>query len=80
MIKAKWFHSGSPHFLLHDPSRFSTVNYQDPNINVSLPVFTIHGNHDDPTGVGVYVCVCALVCRDRLPDLGCPFLLNLPLS
>ncbi|OQR69017.1 double-strand break repair protein MRE11-like [Tropilaelaps mercedesae] len=27
------------------------VNYEDPNINVSLPVFTIHGNHDDPVGV-----------------------------
>ncbi|XP_028144548.1 double-strand break repair protein MRE11 [Diabrotica virgifera virgifera] len=27
-----------------------TVNYEDPNLNVSLPVFSIHGNHDDPTG------------------------------
>ncbi|RKP13567.1 Metallo-dependent phosphatase-like protein, partial [Piptocephalis cylindrospora] len=34
------------------PDQFSTVNYQDPNINVSLPIFTIHGNHDDPTGEG----------------------------
>ncbi|KAJ1978637.1 meiotic recombination [Dimargaris xerosporica] len=31
---------------------FGAVNYQDPNINVSIPVFTIHGNHDDPTGDG----------------------------
>ena len=23
---------------------------QDPNLNVGLPVFTIHGNHDDPSG------------------------------
>lgn len=22
----------------------------DPNLNVGLPVFTIHGNHDDPAG------------------------------
>ncbi|KAI8869989.1 Metallo-dependent phosphatase, partial [Ramicandelaber brevisporus] len=29
-----------------------SVNYMDPNINISLPVFTIHGNHDDPTGDG----------------------------
>ncbi|KAL0481637.1 double-strand break repair protein MRE11 [Acrasis kona] len=29
---------------------FGTVNYEDPNFNVSLPVFAIHGNHDDPTG------------------------------
>ncbi|KAJ1522908.1 hypothetical protein ONE63_002048 [Megalurothrips usitatus] len=26
------------------------VNYEDPNYNVSIPVFSIHGNHDDPTG------------------------------
>ncbi|KAF5277199.1 hypothetical protein FQR65_LT03905 [Abscondita terminalis] len=26
------------------------VNYEDPNLNVSIPVFSIHGNHDDPTG------------------------------
>jgi double-strand break repair protein MRE11 len=29
---------------------FGTVNYEDPNFNISLPVFAIHGNHDDPTG------------------------------
>jgi len=34
------------------PNRFGTVNYEDPNYNVALPVFTIHGNHDDPTGDG----------------------------
>lgn len=26
-----------------------TVNYEDPNLNVSMPVFSIHGNHDDPS-------------------------------
>jgi double-strand break repair protein MRE11 len=31
---------------------FSHVNYEDPNINVSIPVFSIHGNHDDPSGDG----------------------------
>jgi len=31
-------------------SNFGTVNYEDPNFNISLPVFAIHGNHDDPTG------------------------------
>ncbi|XP_012221953.1 double-strand break repair protein MRE11 [Linepithema humile] len=24
------------------------VNYEDPNLNISMPIFTIHGNHDDP--------------------------------
>ncbi|KAJ2823128.1 meiotic recombination [Coemansia furcata] len=28
------------------------VNYEDPNMNISLPVFSIHGNHDDPSGDG----------------------------
>lgn len=28
----------------------SDINYMNPTIAVSLPVFIIHGNHDDPTG------------------------------
>lgn len=28
------------------------VNYEDPHIAVSLPVFSIHGNHDDPSREG----------------------------
>jgi double-strand break repair protein MRE11 len=31
---------------------FPDVNYQDPDINISIPVFSIHGNHDDPSGDG----------------------------
>ncbi|KCV72954.1 double-strand break repair protein MRE11 [Fonticula alba] len=54
-----------PSFLEHlsDPAAnystnsFGTANYLDPNFNVSLPVFAIHGNHDDPTGDGN---LCAL--------------------
>ncbi|KJR81960.1 double-strand break repair protein MRE11 [Sporothrix schenckii 1099-18] len=30
------------------------VNYEDPDINISIPVFSIHGNHDDPSGDGHY--------------------------
>jgi double-strand break repair protein MRE11 len=30
-----------------DPDK---VNYMDPSYAVSLPIFIIHGNHDDPTG------------------------------
>lgn len=40
--------------LLSDPSMlgggFGTVNYEDPNLNISVPVFAISGNHDDATG------------------------------
>ena len=32
--------------------QFPSVNYEDPNFNVAIPVFSIHGNHDDPTGLG----------------------------
>ncbi|XP_071865259.1 double strand break repair nuclease mre11 isoform X1 [Bombus fervidus] len=28
---------------------YKVVNYEDPNINISMPVFSIHGNHDDPS-------------------------------
>ncbi|KAJ3149384.1 Double-strand break repair protein mre11a [Geranomyces variabilis] len=40
------------------------VNYENPNLNVSMPVFSIHGNHDDPSGDGAY---CAL---DILSEVG----------
>lgn len=26
------------------------MNFENPNLNVGLPLFTIHGNHDDPAG------------------------------
>lgn len=29
------------------------VNYEDPNLNVAVPVFAILGNHDDATGEGL---------------------------
>ena len=45
--------------LLSDPyaesrsgTSFPFVNYEDANLNVSMPVFSIHGNHDDPQGLG----------------------------
>jgi double-strand break repair protein MRE11 len=30
------------------------VNYDSENVNIRLPIFAIHGNHDDPAGVGGY--------------------------
>ncbi|KAI8644707.1 Metallo-dependent phosphatase-like protein [Parasitella parasitica] len=36
---------------------FCKANYLDENFNVKMPVFSIHGNHDDPSGVGN---LCAL--------------------
>nr|XP_053643704.1 double-strand break repair protein MRE11-like [Cherax quadricarinatus] len=38
-------------------SKNPVVNYLDPNLNVAIPIFSIHGNHDDPSGPGQF---CAL--------------------
>lgn len=43
--------------LMSDPREnfdngFGTINYEDPNFNISIPVFAISGNHDDATGDG----------------------------
>lgn len=53
--------------LLSDPNEgkaasyeFPAVNYEDPNLNVAIPVFSIHGNHDDPQGAGPEGALCAL--------------------
>lgn len=40
---------------------FPAINYEDPNYNVAIPVFSIHGNHDDPQGAGGHEgALCAL--------------------
>lgn len=31
---------------------FNHPNYEDEDINVAIPIFSIHGNHDDPSGEG----------------------------
>lgn len=32
---------------------FDKINYLDENLNIQLPVFSIHGNHDDPYGKAI---------------------------
>ena len=34
-----------------------SVNYENPNLNIALPIFSIHGNHDDPSGHGGHSCL-----------------------
>ncbi|KAH6903153.1 DNA repair and meiosis protein Mre11 [Coprinopsis sp. MPI-PUGE-AT-0042] len=53
--------------LLSDPEEgkaagfsFPAINYEDPNLNISIPVFSIHGNHDDPQGASISGALCAL--------------------
>ncbi len=37
---------------LNNGGGFTHVNYEDPNYAVGLPIFSIHGNHDDPSRDG----------------------------
>lgn len=37
--------------------QFPILNHEDQNLNIATPVFSVHGNHDDPTGQGN---LCAL--------------------
>ncbi|OXB78230.1 UNVERIFIED_CONTAM: hypothetical protein H355_006173, partial [Colinus virginianus] len=65
-------------------SKFPWVNYQDENLNISMPIFSIHGNHDDPTGV--IIIIIKLLCYQNdtvetdalcaLDILSCAGLLN----
>ncbi|KAE9551986.1 hypothetical protein FO519_004810 [Halicephalobus sp. NKZ332] len=34
-------------------SKFQRVNFEDSNLNIGMPIFTIHGNHDDFSGKGL---------------------------
>lgn len=36
------------------------MNYEDPYFSVGLPIFSIHGNHDDPTREGGMEALAAL--------------------
>jgi DNA repair exonuclease SbcCD nuclease subunit len=45
-----------------EDSTFNHVNYEDQDINVSIPVFSIHGNHDDPTGVSGHTLSLSAPC------------------
>lgn len=46
------------------------MNYQDENLNISIPVFSIHGNHDDPTGVIIIIiCTLLLYCKKNILEI-----------
>ncbi|KAG4204081.1 hypothetical protein ERO13_A04G025700v2 [Gossypium hirsutum] len=49
---------------------FGHVNYEDPHFNVGLPVFSIHGNHDDPAGVDNLSAVDILSACNLVNDFG----------
>uniref|UniRef100_A0A8C3JNM6 Double-strand break repair protein n=1 Tax=Calidris pygmaea TaxID=425635 RepID=A0A8C3JNM6_9CHAR len=51
-------------------SKFPWVNYQDRNLNISIPVFSIHGNHDDPTGADALCALDILSCAGLLNHFG----------
>uniref|UniRef100_A0A2K6JWI8 Calcineurin-like phosphoesterase domain-containing protein n=1 Tax=Rhinopithecus bieti TaxID=61621 RepID=A0A2K6JWI8_RHIBE len=43
-------------------SKFPWVSYQDGNLNISIPVFSIHDNHDDPMGAHARCALHILSC------------------
>ncbi|KFQ17781.1 Double-strand break repair protein MRE11, partial [Merops nubicus] len=51
-------------------SKFPWVNYQDRNLNISIPIFSIHGNHDDPTGTDALCALDILSCAGLLNHFG----------
>ncbi|XP_013160730.1 double-strand break repair protein MRE11 [Falco peregrinus] len=51
-------------------SKFPWVNYQDGNLNISMPIFSIHGNHDDPTGADALCALDILSCAGLLNHFG----------
>uniref|UniRef100_A0A4W3IIB2 Double-strand break repair protein n=1 Tax=Callorhinchus milii TaxID=7868 RepID=A0A4W3IIB2_CALMI len=51
-------------------SKFPWVNYQDGNLNISIPVFSIHGNHDDPTGADALCALDLLSCAGLINHFG----------
>ncbi|GCC22354.1 double-strand break repair protein MRE11 isoform X1 [Chiloscyllium punctatum] len=51
-------------------SKFPWVNYHDGNLNISTPVFSIHGNHDDPTGADALCALDLLSCAGLVNHFG----------
>ncbi|XP_072524709.1 double-strand break repair protein MRE11 [Salminus brasiliensis] len=51
-------------------SRFPWVNYQDENLNISIPIFSVHGNHDDPTGADGLCALDLLSCAGLVNHFG----------
>ncbi|XP_010125656.1 PREDICTED: double-strand break repair protein MRE11A [Chlamydotis macqueenii] len=51
-------------------SKFPWVNYQDKNLNICIPIFSIHGNHDDPTGADALCALDILSCAGLLNHFG----------
>jgi double-strand break repair protein MRE11 len=61
--------------LLSDQSmnfkdKFATVNYEDPNYNIAIPIFSIHGNHDDPAGDGSLAALDILAVSNMINYFG----------
>jgi len=54
----------------HTSSTVTEVNYENENINVSIPVFSIHGNHDDPCGSGTLSAIDLLSVTGYLNHFG----------
>ena len=52
--------------------RYGHVNFEDPNFNVQLPVFAIHGDRDDPGGEGSLSSLDVLASANLVNYFGAP--------
>jgi double-strand break repair protein MRE11 len=71
LLRSHCMGDGAVHFqVVSDQSlnfpNFGVVNFEDPNYNVELPVFSIHGNHDDPSREGGADATQSLAALDLL--------------
>lgn len=49
------------------------LNYEDPDLNIAIPIVAIHGNHDDPTGIFTTSALNILASSNLINYLGqCP--------
>ncbi|CAH2225464.1 double-strand break repair MRE11 isoform X1 [Pelobates cultripes] len=51
-------------------SKFPWVNYQDNNLNICIPAFSVHGNHDDPTGADALCALDLVSCAGLVNHFG----------
>ena len=46
-VSFEYLSDPSKDFCMKEPQ----VNFHDPDLNIAMPVFSIHGNHDDISGM-----------------------------
>jgi double-strand break repair protein MRE11 len=61
ILKDSVFGSKTPALHVSLNGRAYRTNFEDPDLHISLPIFTIHGNHDYPTNEFGKISACDLL-------------------